>query len=76
MSGTRYQWRLDFGTRLANARIAKGLSQRELAVKAGMNKNMLGHYEQGRHEPTAHVIASLCRVLGASADVLLGLEEV
>jgi len=70
----RRQWKLEFGMRLADARIAKGLSQNELGRLLGIHANMVGHYEQGRHEPKAHILMRLCEELEVSADEILGLE--
>ena len=74
MNKDRRQWRLEFGARLAQARIDAGLTQSELARKVGMHANMVGSYEQGAHEPTANALARLCGETGASADAVLGLE--
>lgn len=74
MNGDRKQWRLEFGVRLAQARIDAGITQSELARRVGMHANMVGAYEQGAHEPTANALARLCDALVVSADDVLGIE--
>lgn len=51
---------------------AKGLSQRELAERAGMAAAQLSRYETGRSRPRAEALASLARALETPLKVLLG----
>ena len=63
------------GARLREARIKAGLTQQQLADKAGVPVTTLSRYENGRIEPEVGTCARLCRTLHVSADWLLGLAE-
>ena len=69
------KWIYDFGTRLYNARVAKGMSQRDLGRLVGVHHNTISTYELGRHEPTLHKFARICDALKMSADELLGRDD-
>jgi DNA-binding XRE family transcriptional regulator len=53
-----------FAERLRALRVAAGLTQAELAGRAGLPLGTLGHYECGRVGPQAARLAALARVLG------------
>lgn len=58
--------------RLAAARRRAGLTQRELAARAGLTgTGQLCRYARGR-QPNARRLAALAQALGVSADYLLG----
>jgi transcriptional regulator with XRE-family HTH domain len=62
--------------RLVAARRAAGLTQSELAGRAGVHLTQLNRYEAGTSEPTLRVIRRLCATLGLSADELVfGVES-
>jgi transcriptional regulator with XRE-family HTH domain len=62
--------------RLVAARRAAGLTQAELAGRAGVHLTQLNRYEAGTSEPTLRVIRRLCATLGLSADELVfGVES-
>lgn len=64
------------GQRLAEARIATGLSQIEVARRLGMERpQTIGDWETGRYGMRADSLASLCRLYRVSADWVLGLSE-
>jgi transcriptional regulator with XRE-family HTH domain len=46
------------------ARHRSGLSQRELAERAGVPKTMVSAYERGKHQPTLPTLARLLRAAG------------
>jgi transcriptional regulator with XRE-family HTH domain len=69
-----------FGTRLKEARAAKGLSQEALgkALAEAMgeppekgSKQGVSHWEKDRYQPNVQQIAQLCRILDCSADWLI-----
>jgi PAS domain S-box-containing protein len=66
-----------FGQRIRELRQAKGLTQRDLAKKAGISYAYVSKLETGTMSPPRHkVIATLARILGASdreTDELFGL---
>jgi transcriptional regulator with XRE-family HTH domain len=65
-----------FGERLARLRKAAGYSLRELAEEVGISHIMLVHYEKHSGYPSAQLLPRLAKVLGVSADQLLGIEPV
>jgi transcriptional regulator with XRE-family HTH domain len=64
---------MDFSRRLREAREARGLSQEELAQLVLLSTDALARFERGS-EPKAGALADLARVLGVSADALLGVS--
>jgi transcriptional regulator with XRE-family HTH domain len=52
---------IDVGTQLRSVRVARGLSQRELAKRAGVTNGMISLIEQNRVSPS---VSSLNKVLG------------
>lgn len=67
---------LNFTSRLKAARIAKGLSQAELATMMGMDEYVIRSYESKglSLNPTVPKLAQICIILEVSADHLLGLK--
>lgn len=54
--------------KLKEARIKKGLSQTELAERAGITVQTLCLIERGRYNPSLKVCTALCRTLGCTLD--------
>lgn len=53
----------------------KDISQKDLAALLGTTRQQVNKYVCGQQEMTASRLAAVCRVLGVSADYLLGLPE-
>ncbi len=64
-----------FNDNLKNARITKGLSQKEVAEAVGVAKSTYSLYESGSREPNVQTIKKLADTLNVSADELLGINE-
>lgn len=62
------------GARLRRAREAAGLSQAELAARAGVSRQLVGAAEAGRHLPRVDAALALARVLGAGIEGIFGPE--
>lgn len=65
--------------RVVGARIAAGLTQEELAARAGTTQARISEMETGDGNPTAETIAKVFLALGLSASVVtkpLGTEQV
>ncbi len=61
-----------FGHRVRELRGAKGLSQEELAFKAGVHRTYLGGIERGERNPSLKNIDSIANALGITlAEVFL-----
>lgn len=63
------------GARLKRFRLAKGLSQAQLAEKIGVSRETITAYESGRARLLDDVISSLAKALSISADEILGLKK-
>ena len=61
-----------FTERLRNARKSRGLSQAELAQRAGLEPSAVSHFEAGRRQPSFHNLRKLADSLGVTTDYLLG----
>lgn len=60
------------GTRLRLARLARGVSQAELAELAGVTRQAVAGVEAGRWDPSLRVALALARGLGVGVDELFG----
>lgn len=49
--------------RLTDLRKEKGLTQEQLAFKAGYSRNVIGNFEQAVNSPTAHTVWRLAAAL-------------
>lgn len=65
---------IKFPERLRHARDKKGLSQSELAEKAGLQPSAVSHFETGRRSPSFDNLKALSEALQVSTDYLLGRE--
>lgn len=66
---------LTFGRVVRRERLARGLSQEQLAHLAGMTRNGVTYVELGKRAPSINVIASLAAGLGVRASDLLRAAE-
>jgi len=62
--------------RIRLIRQQKGLAQKELADKSGVNLKSLSRYELGASIPPADALKGIADALGVSADALLSDEQV
>jgi transcriptional regulator with XRE-family HTH domain len=60
-----------FAPRLKELREAAGLTQPELADRAGMNRFGIAKLEQGVTKPSWDTVVALCKALGVSCDSFL-----
>lgn len=67
------QYRLDFSARLKKARIAAGLTQKQLGDLIQISPNGYGQYENGKRDPSIPTIFRLLRIL--PAEQLLGIDK-
>lgn len=61
------------GTNIKTARKNAGLSQVQLAQKAGITKAAISRYESGLRKPRAEHLKAMAEALGISTDELLGI---
>lgn len=64
-----------FNENLKEARIKKGLSQKEVADNIGVAKSTYSLYESGNREPNVQTIKKIADFLNISVDELLGLND-
>lgn len=57
------------------ARIAKGMSQSDLADKIGVKSYIISRYETGVNYPSVETLLRISEVLEVSVDYLLGRGE-
>ena len=62
--------RQKFGEKIRELRRAKGLSQEELAFRAGIHRNYLGGIERGERNPALDNIAAIAEALGIDISEL------
>lgn len=67
-------FKTNFQTSLRTARQSANLTQREMAARLSVSRSAYTYYETGRVQPSPQVLADICRILGISADTLLGLR--
>jgi transcriptional regulator with XRE-family HTH domain len=60
-----------FGENLREARRTAGLSQEELAKRAGIDRPTISVYEHGKREPNMSTLVKLARALGVPAEALV-----
>ena len=61
------------GQKLRSLRLARGLTQAELAHRAHVRERQIIRWEQGQHSPRVESISALARVLDCTvADLLTG----
>jgi len=59
------------GENVRRLRKERGLSQEELAFRAGMKRSYLSDLERGTRNPTVHALGRLADALNTSATTLL-----
>lgn len=65
----------NFGERLKELRLEKGLTQKQLANEIGNVQSAIAYWENNKQEPTISALKKLCKYFGVSADYLIGLED-
>ncbi len=63
-----------FGERVRELRVAKGLSQEELAFKAGVHRTYLSGIERGERNPSLKNITTIAKALEISLPELFSLR--
>jgi transcriptional regulator with XRE-family HTH domain len=66
---------LPIGTALRRLRLAAGMTQEELGLEAGVQRNFVSLIELGHNQPTISTIAKLARALGMKASELVAEAE-
>lgn len=56
---------------LKSIRTSKGMTQQEVAEKAGLHLTYLGHLEAGKYHPSTFVLWKIAKILGVKIDSLV-----
>lgn len=64
-----------FGEALATFRLERGLSQEELAHKAGLHRTFISMVERGKRQPTLATVFDLAGALDVRPSVLVRKTE-
>ena len=64
-----------FGKRVRELRLARGLSQEELAFRVGIHRTYLGGVERGERNPSLKNIAAIAQALGVTLSELFLLGD-
>ena len=67
---------MTLGNRIRNYRLERGMTQIELAKKAGLSQGYLSDLEKNKFNPTTPIIMGIAVALGVSVDGLLGINDV
>lgn len=66
---------MTIGERLKKVLDEKGMMQKELAEKIGVNEMAISRYIHGGRIVSVSILIEICKELNVSADYLLGLKE-
>lgn len=66
---------MDMGTRIRDARLAKNMTQEELAKKIGVTKGSIAHYEKNVSIPKVELLYPLMAALDVDANYLYGVTK-
>lgn len=66
---------MDFSERLKTIRKIKGLTQKELAEKVGVERATIAGYETNRSNPNFEILIKISKVLNISSDYLIGKDD-
>jgi putative transcriptional regulator len=61
--------------RMKSARVAKDLSQQQLADLIGVSRQTISAIEKGDYNPTINLCIAICRELGKTLDELFWEEQ-
>ena len=66
---------MSFGSNLRNARIAKNMTQKELAIKIGAKHNSISNWENDQNKPDPDLIEIICGVLEITPNYLFSTDN-
>ena len=66
----KQQVRGRIGNRIAALRKKAGLTQEELALRAGLQRTHVGRIESGRYAVTLEVVQAIAEALGMTVDII------
>lgn len=66
---------IQIGSRIKEARLAKGIKQNKMAELLGISVSTYSNYENNYREPKLDLIHQICEILGIELDELLGVTD-
>ncbi len=66
---------VDFGDKLKRLRMAKKLTQTELAERLRLTNSVISAYEMGAKYPSFETLIKIAALFGVTTDFLLGVDE-
>jgi repressor LexA len=66
----------DFGSRLKELRLSKGMSLRDLAVACNTSKSAIGYYENNQRRPKYETLEAFADIFNVDIDYLLGKSDI
>lgn len=75
MAEVKDAFAVELGARIKKGREGLRLNQRDLAAAVNVKGNSIAMYESGARVPSLEVFVSLTKVLGTTADSLLGATD-
>jgi len=63
------------GAEIRKARIAAGMTQERLAVRAGISREYVNMLEHDKYAPTVEVLLCLCEAMSVKASEIVGRIE-
>ena len=63
---------MDFGDRLKELRVEKGVTQSDIAMMLHMSKMAVSHWEKKNSEPSIEQLKALAQFFCVSVDYLIG----
>lgn len=66
----KQQVRERIGNRIAALRKKAGLTQEELALRAGLQRTHVGRIEAGRYAVTLEVVQAIAEAIGMTVDII------
>jgi transcriptional regulator with XRE-family HTH domain len=66
---------MTLGGELRKARLTAGVTQEELAFKAGISRNYVSLLELDEKSPTVQVLLKICKALGTKASKVISRVE-
>lgn len=66
---------IQIGSKIKEARLAKGIKQNKMAELLGISVSTYSNYENNYREPKLDLIHQICDILGVQIDELLGISQ-
>ena len=66
---------MSIGERIREERLARAMSQTDLALDVGTHQARVSDWERGVYEPLASTLGRLAKALRCSSDRLLGMDK-